>query len=72
MTRRIGMVSPTVARRLLAADMRGYRLASGRTIEEVAAHLECSPAKVSRMETGIVKVGPQDLRAGGGGRSTPT
>lgn len=57
------MVSPTVARRLLAADLRRYRLASGRTIEEVAAHVECSPAKVSRMETGIVKVGPQDLRA---------
>lgn len=57
------MVSPTVARRLLAADLRKHRLASGRTIEEVAVHLECSPAKVSRMETGIVKVGPQDLRA---------
>lgn len=57
------MVSPTVARRLLAADLRRYRLVFGRTIEEVAAHLECSPAKVSRMETGIVKVGPQDLRA---------
>jgi transcriptional regulator with XRE-family HTH domain len=57
------MVSPTVGRRLLAADLRRYRLSSGRTIEEVAAHLECSPAKISRMETGIVKVGPQDLRA---------
>lgn len=52
-----------VGRRLLAADLRRHRLASGRTIEEVAAHLECSPAKVSRMETGVVKVGPQDLRA---------
>ncbi|MGI5132968.1 helix-turn-helix domain-containing protein [Pseudonocardia sp. CA-107938] len=57
------MASPAVGRRRLALDLRRYRLASGRTIEEVAAHLECSPAKVSRMETGIVKVGPQDLRA---------
>lgn len=57
------MGNPTVGRRLLAADLRRHRLASGRTIEEVAAHLECSPAKVSRMETGVVKVGPQDLRA---------
>lgn len=57
------MASPTVGRRRLAADLRRHRLASGRTIEEVASHLECSPAKVSRMETGVVKVGPQDLRA---------
>lgn len=57
------MVSPAVGRRRLAAELRRHRLASGRTIEEVAAHLECSPAKVSRMETSVVKVGPQDLRA---------
>jgi transcriptional regulator with XRE-family HTH domain len=59
----VQVASPIVGRRLLAADLRRHRLESGRTIEEVAAHLECSPAKVSRMETGIVKVGPQDLRA---------
>ncbi|MGD9529288.1 MAG: helix-turn-helix domain-containing protein, partial [Pseudonocardia sp.] len=29
----------------------------------MARYLECSPAKVSRMETGVVKVGVQDLRA---------
>lgn len=57
------MGNPTIGRRMLAADLRRHRLAAGRTIEEVAAHLECSPAKVSRLETGVVKVGPQDLRA---------
>lgn len=54
---------PVVGRRLLAADLRRYRLAAGLTIEDVARHLECSPAKVSRLETGAVKVGVQDLRA---------
>jgi transcriptional regulator with XRE-family HTH domain len=54
---------PVVGRHLLAADLRRHRLAAGRTIDDVARHLECSPAKVSRMETGAVKVGAQDLRA---------
>ena len=54
---------PVVGRRALANDLRRQRAAAGRTIEEVARHLECSPAKVSRMETGAVKVGLQDLRA---------
>lgn len=55
--------SPLVRRRQLALDLRRYRLDSGRTIEDVARHLECSAAKVSRMETGVVKVGVQDLKA---------
>ena len=54
---------PVADRRRLAADLRRYRSASGRTVEDVARYLECSPAKVSRMETGVVKVGVQDLRA---------
>lgn len=60
-----GMVdaSPAVGRRQVALDLRRYRLAAGRTIEDVARHLECSPAKVSRMETGVVRVRVQDLRA---------
>jgi transcriptional regulator with XRE-family HTH domain len=55
--------SPLVSRRQLAQDLRRHRLAAGRTIEDVARHLECSAAKVSRMETGVVKVGVQDLKA---------
>lgn len=54
---------PTVGRRQLAQDLRRHRAAAGRTIEDVARHLECSPAKVSRIETGAVKVGVHDLRA---------
>src|SRR5947199_1574891 len=52
-----------VGRRALAADLRRLRTQSHRTIEDVAAYLECSPAKISRIETGAVKVGVQDLRA---------
>lgn len=55
--------SPLVGRRQVALDLRRYRLASGRTIEDVARQLECSAAKVSRMETGAVRVRIQDLRA---------
>ncbi|MGE3795431.1 MAG: helix-turn-helix domain-containing protein [Dehalococcoidia bacterium] len=57
------MSGPVADRRRLAADLRRFRSASGRTVEDVARYLECSPAKVSRMETGVVKVGVQDLRA---------
>lgn len=53
---------PVAGRRTLAADLRRLRLATGRTIDDVAGHLGCSPAKVSRMETGAVKVGLSDLR----------
>jgi Domain of unknown function (DUF5753)/Helix-turn-helix domain len=54
--------SPVVGRRQLALDLRRLRAASGRTIDDVAHHLECSAAKVSRMETGAVRVGLSDLR----------
>lgn len=52
-----------MGRRQLALDLRKLRMAAGLTIDDVARHLECSPAKVSRFETGAVKVGIQDLRA---------
>lgn len=55
--------SPEVGRRQLAHDLRRLRASSGRTIDDVARHLECSAAKVSRMETGAVRVGLSDLRA---------
>jgi transcriptional regulator with XRE-family HTH domain len=55
-------VSPVVRGRRLAAALRGLRLASGRTIEEVAVHLECSAAKISRIENGLVNVRIQDAR----------
>jgi transcriptional regulator with XRE-family HTH domain len=63
MVARSDVGSPEVGRRQLALDLRRLRASSGRTIDEVARHLECSPAKVSRMETGVVRVGISDLRA---------
>ena len=43
---------PTVRRRQLGAELRRLRETAGRTIEEAAEHLECSTARVSRIETG--------------------
>lgn len=56
-------VSPVVRGRRLAAELRRLRMSSGRTIEDVAEHLECSAAKVSRIENGLVGVRIQDARA---------
>ncbi|MGD0244407.1 MAG: helix-turn-helix transcriptional regulator [Streptosporangiaceae bacterium] len=49
-------------RRRLAAELHRLRAASRLTLEEVADHLECSPAKVSRIENGQVAVRIQDAR----------
>jgi transcriptional regulator with XRE-family HTH domain len=51
-----------VRRRRLAAELQRLRTASHRTLEEVADYLECSPAKVSRLENGQVAVRIQDAR----------
>lgn len=44
--------APTLRRRELAARLRALRHESGKTIEEVARELLCSPTKISRIETG--------------------
>jgi transcriptional regulator with XRE-family HTH domain len=49
-------------RRRLAAELQRLRTASHRTLEEVADYLECSSAKVSRIENGQVAVRIQDAR----------
>lgn len=49
-------------RRRLAAELQRLRSASHRTLEEVADHLECSQAKISRIENGQVAVRIQDAR----------
>lgn len=51
-----------VARRRLASGLRRHRLQAGLTIEELARAMECSPAKISRMETGVTGVRVQDLK----------
>ena len=50
--------SPTVKRRRLAAELRGYRDRAGLTIEEVAQR-EWSTAKISRIENARVSVLPR-------------
>jgi transcriptional regulator with XRE-family HTH domain len=49
-------------RRRLAAELHRLRAAAHLTLEEVADHLECSPAKISRIENGQVAVRIQDAR----------
>ncbi len=57
-----GSASPTARRWELAARLRELRVASGLPLEEVAAALLCSPAKISRMETAGRGVQPRDIR----------
>jgi transcriptional regulator with XRE-family HTH domain len=54
--------SPVVRRRRLAAELRRLRLAAGKTLDDAAEHLECSPTKVSRIESGQVGARIQDVR----------
>lgn len=54
--------SPTVRRRELGARLRGLRLAAGFNADEVAARMEVSPAKISRIETGTRGVSVADLQ----------
>ena len=54
--------TPTGRRRRLGAELRRLREAAGLTIETVAEELECSPSKVSRIETGQVSATPRDVR----------
>jgi len=51
-----------VRRRRLAAELRRLREAAQLTCDEVAARLDCSASKISRIETGRVLVSPRDVR----------
>lgn len=53
---------PTVRRRRLAQELRQLRDKAGLTIADVAAVLECSDSKVSRIENGRVSATPRDVR----------
>jgi transcriptional regulator with XRE-family HTH domain len=54
--------TPTGRRRRLGAELRRLREEVGLTIDRVAEVLECSPSKVSRIETGQVSATPRDVR----------
>ena len=55
-------MSPVVRHRRLVQELRRLREAAHLTCEEVAAALEVSPSKISRIETGRVLVSPRDVR----------
>jgi transcriptional regulator with XRE-family HTH domain len=54
--------SPTLRRRELASQLRHLRKQSGRTVEDVARELLCSPPKISRIETGVRPASLRDVR----------
>ena len=54
--------SPTVRQRELGLRLRKIRAGLGLTVEDVARKLMCSPAKVSRMETGARRPILRDVR----------
>jgi transcriptional regulator with XRE-family HTH domain len=54
--------NPTARRWELAARLRQLRLDAGRSVDEAAAELMCSAAKISRMETAGRGVQPRDVR----------
>src|SRR4029453_3181084 len=54
--------TPTGRRLRLGAELRRLREEAGLTIDRVAEVLECSPSKVSRIETGQVSATPRDVR----------
>jgi transcriptional regulator with XRE-family HTH domain len=54
--------SPVVTRRRLGAELRRLRTISNKTIEQAAEELECSEAKISRLETGRGVPKQRDVR----------
>ena len=56
------VVSPTVRRRRLGAELRRHREIACLTIDQVAEQLDCSASKISRLETGQTGSNPRDVR----------
>ncbi|EFC81531.1 helix-turn-helix transcriptional regulator [Parafrankia sp. EUN1f] len=54
--------SPTVRRRRLGAELRRLREQAGLSADDAARHLECSPSKISRVETGRTPARVRDVR----------
>ncbi len=55
-------VSPTLRQRELGIRLREFRTAKGLTVEDAAGQLLCSPAKISRAETGARRPTLRDVR----------
>ncbi|GAB3973550.1 helix-turn-helix transcriptional regulator [Actinoallomurus acanthiterrae] len=54
--------SPTFRRRRVALELRRLREGAHLTLEQASEHLECSPTKLSRMETARTPLHPRDVR----------
>ena len=54
--------SPIVSRRRLGKELRKFRDGAGKRIEDAARALECSPAKISRLENGKGVPRTRDVR----------
>ncbi len=57
-----GEPNPTLSRWELAARLRQLRMDAGKSVEDAAAELMCSAAKISRMETAGRGAQPRDIR----------
>ena len=55
-------VGPTVRQRQLAVRLRAIRNELGLSVDAVAKELECSPSKISRLETASRRPNPRDIR----------
>lgn len=55
-------VGPSVVRKRLGAELRKLRFTAGLRIEDVATDLECSTAKISRLESGLGTPKTWDVR----------
>ena len=55
-------VGPTVRQRELGLHLRAIRTDLGLSVEAVARELECSPSRISRLETGSRRPNPRDVR----------
>jgi transcriptional regulator with XRE-family HTH domain len=58
----VGERSPILRRRELASQLRDLRRRSGRTVDDVARDMLCSPPKISRIETGVRPASLRDVR----------
>jgi len=55
-------VGPTVRQRQLGMRLRAIRIEKGLSVDAVAKELECSPSKISRLETASRRPNPRDVR----------
>jgi transcriptional regulator with XRE-family HTH domain len=55
-------VGPTVRQRQLGMRLRAIRTDLGLSVDAVAKELECSPSKISRLETASRRPNPRDIR----------